>query len=231
MTIWELIKARREKSLQEKLTARQMANPLDRGLPFGLHLDGKLEIAILLPEPINPLFAQGAHIIEGFSEVTLMGYKCFRVLLRPEQGETGSYFLISQKDDETLVRWFINVDEVFPSSDEEWDFWLSDEDGSIGIQQFQSKDGELFDRLWGAREESMVEPVCFEERLVLNRFDDSETKSIEHRSMLYGREVRDDICPCDEYVLLSACKEDDGSYVSIDVGVDLDINANIKVIY
>ena len=47
MTIWELLKAKREKLRQEKLTALQMANPLDRNLPFGLHLDGKIDIAAL----------------------------------------------------------------------------------------------------------------------------------------------------------------------------------------
>ena len=231
MTIWELIKAKREKSRQEKLTALQMANPLDRNLPFGLHLDGKIEITTLLPEVMDPLFTQGAHLVAGFSEVTIMGQQCFRVLILPEHGDTGSYLLICPMDQETLVRWFVNIDEVFPSSNEEWDFWLSDQDGSIGIQQFQSKDGELFDRLWGAPEESLVEPVCFDERLVLSRFDDSETKLIEHRSMLYGRAVADDVWPCDQYVLLSACTEPDGSYVSIDVGVDLDFHTNIKVIY
>ena len=231
MTIWEIIKAKRERLRQEKLTALQMANPLDRNLPFGLHLDGKIEISSLLPDVMNPLFTQGAHLVEGFSEVTIMGQECFRVLILPEVGGTGSYLLICQMDQETLVRWFVNIDEVFPSSNEEWDFWLSDEDGSIGIQQFQSKEGVLFDRLWGAPEDSIVEPVCFDERLVLNRFDDSETKMIEHRSMLYGRAVEDDICPCNQYMLLSACTERGGSYVSIDVGVDLDLNTNIKVIY
>ncbi|KAB2642179.1 MAG: DUF2491 family protein [Verrucomicrobia bacterium] len=231
MTIWELIKAKREKSRQEKFTALQMANPLDRDLPFGLHLDGKIEIATLLPEVMKPLLAQGAHVVAGFSEVTIMGQQCFRVLIIPEQGDTGSYLLICPMEEETLVRWFVNIDEVFPSSSEEWDFWLSDEDGSIGIQQFQSKDGELFDRLWGAPEECFVEPVCFDERLVLNRFDDAETKSIEHRTMLYGRAVADEVWPCDQYVLLSACTERDGSYVSIDAGVDLDFHVNVKVIY
>jgi len=231
VTIWEFIKAKRAKAQREKSSALQLANPLDRGLPFGLHLDGKIEITTLLPEVMTPLFVQGAHMIEGFSEVTLMGYQCFRVLVHSEQEDAGSYLLICQKDHETLVRWFVNIDEVFPSSSEEWDFWLNDEDGSIGIRQFQMKDGTLFDRLWGAREESIVEPVCFEERLVLNRFDDSATIFMEHRSMLYGREVEDDVWPCNEYVLLSACTERDGSHVSIDVGVDLDFNANIKVIY
>ncbi len=231
MTIWELIKAKREKARQQQATALQMANPLDRGLPFGLHLDGKIEITTLLPEAIKPMFVQGAQLIEGFSEVELMGYQCFRVLMRPEQGATGSYLQICQKDRETLVRWFVNVDEVFPASDGDWDFWLSEEDGSIGFQQFQSKDGALFDRLWGDQEATMVEPVRFEERLVLNRFDDSETKVIENLAMLYGRAVEDDVCPCDAYALLSACKERDGSHVSIDIGVDLDFNANVKVIY
>ena len=231
MTIWELIKAKRERLRQEKLTALQMANPLDRNLPFGLHIDGKIDITTLLPEGMDPLFTQGAHIVEGFSEVTIMGQQCFRVLIFPEDGGSGSYLLICQMEQETFVRWFVNIDEVFPSSNEDWDFWLSDQDGSIGIQQFQSKDGVLFERLWGAPEESIIEPVCFDERLVLNRFDDSETKLVEHRSMLYGRAVADDVWPCDEYVLLSACSECDGSYISIDVGVDLDFITNIKVIY
>lgn len=231
MTIWELIKAKREKVRQQKATALQMASPLDHCLPFGLHLDGKIEITTLLPEAMNHLFIQGAHLIEGFSKMTLMGYQCFRVLIRPEHGERGSYLLICQKDHETLVRWFINIDEVFPASDEEWDFWLSEEDGSIGIQQFQSKDGALFDRLWGDKESSIVEPVRFKERLVLNRFDDSETKAMTNLSMLYGRTVGDDLCSCDEYALLSACKEREGSHVSIDIGVDLNFNANVKVRY
>ena len=231
MTIWELLKAKREKLRQEKLTALQMANPLDRNLPFGLHLDGKIDIAALLPDALNPLFTQGPQVIAGFSEVTIMDQQCFRVLLLPELGDTGSYLLICPMEQETLVRWFVNIDAVYPSSNEEWDFWLSDQDGSIGIQQFQSKDNELFDRLWGAPEDPIVEPVCFDERLVLNRFDEAETKFIGHRSMLYGRELADDVCSCDQYILLSACTEPDGSYVSIDVGVDLDFHANIKVIY
>lgn len=77
----------------------------------------------------------------------------------------------------------------------------------------------------------MFDPVAFTERLVLDRYDAAATQVIEQRSMLYGRKVEDDVCPCDEFVLLSAYRERDASYVSIDVGVDLDFNVNVKVIY
>lgn len=232
MTIWQLIKANRDKKREQKVVAAQMANPLDGNLPFGIHVDGKIEINALLPEQgMSARFIQGAHIVEGFSEFMLMGYCCFRVLIRPEEGGGDSYLLILKKGSEILVRWFVGLDDVYPSSKDEWNFWLSKKDGSIGLQQFQLKEGTLFNRLWGSSEEMFVEPIRFQEKVILDRYDSSDCKVVEQCSMLYGRKVEDEICPCEEYVFLSACTERDGSYVSIDVGVDLVINANIKVIY
>ena len=231
-TIWDLAQASLKKRRQVREEAAKRENPLDRELPLSLHLDGKIEItAALLPESLHTKFPQGAHIVDDFSKTRILGQDTFRVLLIPEEGETPSYLRIVRNGAVAAVRWFAKLDEVFPGSSEEWQFWLDDKEGSIGLQLFQSKNGTLFNRLLEPENPARIQPIKYSERVYLDRYDENETRVIKHSSMLYGRKVEDDICPCDEYLFLSAVEERDGSYVTIDVGVDLDVTTNLKVVY
>ena len=45
-------------------------------------------------------------------------------------------------------RYFSQIDEVTPASQEEWGFWLDPAQGLIGWPQFQTKDGKTYGRVW-----------------------------------------------------------------------------------
>lgn len=236
MTLWELTKRQFEKRRQKQQEVEQRVNPLDRNLPFGLHLDGKIKIDPLLPEGLSAQFPVGEHIVDDFSETKVLGQTWFRVILLAEKDNSPSYLWIfydKANPAQSCVRWFVQLDEIFPASKEEWDFWLSDVDGYIGVQQFQTKgeEAKLFDRIWGQSSDVRIEPIHFREEIILDRYDRSKTHFMEHRSMLYGREVKDVVCESNEYINLSACTEGDESHISIDVGVDLVVGSDITVIY
>ena len=45
-------------------------------------------------------------------------------------------------------RYFSLLDEIVPSSSEEWAFWLDEAEGVIGWPEFQAKDGKVYTRIW-----------------------------------------------------------------------------------
>lgn len=136
------------------------------------------------------------------------------------------------------VKLFMSYDEVFPQDGEAWDFWLSDEDGYIGMNIFETKNAKRYFRVWensdalrvleqdaSGNQINRIPPVSFLEDLRLDPYGKN-SETVKYDSMLYGRNVDDNI---DEYLLVSAAQERDGASVQIMVGIPLE-PASIKVI-
>ena len=103
---------------------------------------------------------------------------------------------------------FMPYDEVYP---EDWDFWLSEKDGYIGLDIFQTKDQTQYFRVWEnddakrvveqdqkGNQITRIPPVQLTEKLYLDPYGE-ETEMVKYElTMLYGRHVNDkvDEIPC-----------------------------------
>ncbi len=133
---------------------------------------------------------------------------------------------------------FMSYDEVFPQDSESWDFWLSDSDGYIGLNIFETKNSKRYFRVWenpdairvleqdaSGNQINRIPPVSFLEDLRLDPYGKS-SETVKYDSMLYGRNVNENV---DEYLLVSAAQDREGASVQIMVGIPLE-PASVKVI-
>jgi hypothetical protein len=174
-TIAELVRrnfaARKKRAVDET----RRANPLDRELPFMLHIDGKIRIDPLLGDALKKKFPQGPHLVQAFSSGFFLGKRFFRVFLCSEDKGAQSYLWIIQDGQDFSVRWFVEFDKVYPGSEDEWGFWISKIDGSIGLDVFETKPeagqetGVAYNRMWqpGKR---YVFPVPYSEIVYPDRY-------------------------------------------------------------
>ncbi len=136
------------------------------------------------------------------------------------------------------VKLFMSYDEVFPQDSESWNFWLSDEDGYIGLNIFDTKNGKRYFRVWensdattiveqdnAGNQINRIPPVSFLENLLFDPYGQN-SETVKYDSMLYGRNIDENV---DEYLLVSAAQERDGASVQLMVGIPLE-PASIKVI-
>jgi hypothetical protein len=114
-------------------------------------------------------------------------------------------------------RYFRPFDEVHPASEDEWAFWLDQNDGYIGYPSFDAK-GTLYQRVWSPGD-TRIAPLWFEEQV--DQADGSHT-SVEHTAMLYARLVEAPGGPTWEYLLVSAVQAADGNaWIDLMLGFDL----------
>jgi hypothetical protein len=233
-TLWEILKSSHAEKEKRKAEAEKLKHPLDTDVPFDLHIDGKItltpmvfkfaESEIHLCNPTNPL------IIDAVGRGQILGKKFFRVYLHDEKDPNDhSWLWIIQTSDGYNVRWFANLEEVFPASPAEWQFWTEDADGQIGRPDFLLKDGKLFTRAWDPSKER-ISPVNFGEAISLDRYDGTKNHALTHACMLYGRTVGGEENPFNEYTLITSVDGEEGSFIQIDVGVDVN-PVDIQVVY
>jgi hypothetical protein len=85
----------------------------------------------------------------------------------------------------TEIKLFTVHDTVFPSSDDDWLFWLGnkEEGGYIGDFEIHLKNGSIYYRSWNENTTSNIPPVDFHE----NRTSETSNSYYEYRSMEYAR--------------------------------------------
>jgi hypothetical protein len=114
-------------------------------------------------------------------------------------------------------RWFYQLDEVNPSSPEEWSFWINDVDGIIGWPQFQTMDNKLYDRLWGTSL-IRIQPRQISECLQFSTGTAQRTHSV----MLYGAPTGLAApAPQIEYVMVGMTNAGDEAWVDVHAGIDI----------
>jgi hypothetical protein len=116
-------------------------------------------------------------------------------------------------------RYFSLLDEVVPSNQEEWAFWLDAAEGTIGWPEFQTKNGKIYTRLWtpgGTR----VAPRVLTETLT----NATGTISRQRQAMLYAAPTGVVApAPPTEYILVAAAEQRDQAWVEIHAGIDVNI--------
>ncbi len=114
-------------------------------------------------------------------------------------------------------RYFTPIDSVTPADPGEWGFWLDGREGMIGWPEFQTKDGQLYTRVWspgGGR----IEPFLLSESLETLRG----TETVVSNAMLYGRPTGAAApAPEREYLLVAAVERNGRASVEIAAGIDV----------
>lgn len=114
-------------------------------------------------------------------------------------------------------RYFQVIDEVTPADAEEWGFWLDESEGMIGWSEFQTKDGQLYPRLWSPGL-TRIEPFEMNEQLATV----AGTRTVKSHAMLYARSLgTQPPAPQTEYILVSAIERDGEAWVQVAAGIDI----------
>jgi hypothetical protein len=114
-------------------------------------------------------------------------------------------------------RYFNKIDEVTPSSRDEWGFWLDPLQGMIGWPQFQTKDGKTYGRVW-APGDGRIQPYQQTETIQ----DLQGTSQRKLLSMLYGaRTGAGPPAPDTEYILVVAVDDNGKAWIEVHAGIDI----------
>jgi len=216
------------------------AKRIDEDLPLGLRFNGMVEVDevdFILGQPdLKVVRPSNAEVILSYGRF-LMGastvHRCYfssadtPYMLQIVTG--GSSGALEE------CKLFMAHDEIYP---QDWDFWLSEREGYIGLSIFQIQDGTLYWRVWenegaqaivqqDSQDESVthIPPVQFIETMYFDAYGDR-SETLKHDAMLYGRHVNENV---DEYLLISAVNEKDGASVQIWLGLELSPTA-LKII-
>lgn len=217
------------------------AEPVDRGLPLGLHIDSVLEldetVFLLLegvskfpsPQPEQKVVAWGKTSFDD--EWTIHTF----YLQSTTDVEDESLLRIVLDSAGTIVecRLFRTVDRVFPETSGEWGFWIHPETGVIGQDPFQAKDETLYERVWENGQREHIPPYEFKEVIFGDRYE-GPVATFEIESMLYGRdlnETKDAEDELPEFILIQSETDvsNNEASVHIMIGVDISPMTSIKV--
>ena len=208
---------------------------IDTSLPLQIHLGGSLvldqtpflihgEAITQAPPPAECLVFAYGHMDLGESTA----HRFYLESCEDPQVKRVLQVVIGERDEVEECRLFASLDEVYPESAEDWDFWIGEEDGYIGLPTFEDKEGRTYDRAWGDDEGRMA-PAEFTETLYLDRFGEKQA-TVSHASMLYGRWI-DEASDMAEYVLISREEHTDSSaMIQLSTGIDV-IPESITVNY
>lgn len=162
----------------------------------------------------------GASIlVDAVGTLTDRGGTYHRLYLEDE----GAFFqiVLDAQGYPTECRYFRSFDEVQPADREEWAFWLGETDGMIGWPDFETKDGQRYQRAWNPGERHVAPRLLKESRESL-----SGTVTVEHRCMLYARPTGAAApAPATEYLLISAVRGEGEAYVALCAGIDINPSA------
>ncbi len=231
--IFSAIARKKAGGLKEVFTGNKKQKSVDHDLPLGLHIGGKIELDetgfLLHGDALKFGFPGKTQLIRAYGHIKLNGPVAHRFYLESESDEQSMLELVvGPEGNLEETRLFSSLDTIYPADNDEWDFWLSSVDGSIGLSQFETRDGTLYDRAWSDSDAPYVPPVEFAENVFLDSHGQDQAQ-VQHAAMLYGRWVSeaDDFA---EYTLLSAEEHQDGACVHILVGIDFN-PMGITVVY
>ncbi|MBW1940311.1 MAG: DUF2491 family protein [Deltaproteobacteria bacterium] len=233
--IFKAVAAKKAGGVKDLFKRKKTPQPVDRDLPLGLHINGKILLDqtpfLLWEDKMTIVFPGKEQQVAAYGKATIGDSYLHRFYLVSDDGRNQESMLqitCDIKNDIQECRLFRSMDEVVPESQEDWDFWLSEEDGSIGWQAFESKEGVLYDRAWDDSGDDHVLAIGFEET-VHGDSAGEDTLKISHEAMLYGRWINEDDETA-EYILLSAEDHGDEAFVHIMAGIDIN-PASIKTVY
>jgi len=226
------VAGKKVENVRETLTQGKK-KPIDTSLPLQIHLGSCLILDqtpfLIHGKAITQTRPGSESLVFAYGRIDLGESVVHRFYL--ESGtdpDDKSVLQVVVGDEIEECRLFASLDEVYPESAEEWNFWIGEEDGYIGLPAFEDKQGRLYDRVWGDGE-GRIAPSEFTETLYLDRFGEKRA-TVAHASMLYGRWI-DEESEMAEYILASREEHTDGSaLIQLSSGIDV-IPESITVKY
>lgn len=230
---WSLFKRIGKKKIDQRKESskRSGLERIDKDLPLGLRINGIVDFSqvdfILGGADLKVTYPGTGNVISSYGYFSMGRSDVKRFYF---DSSNGVYMLQVVTDRNNAVeecKLFLPYDEVFP---EDWGFWLADEDGYIGLDSFQLKDGTQYYRVW-ENEDAMriveeddqgnrltrIPPAEFLETIYLDSYGE-QTETVKYSSMLYGRSVTEEV---NEFLLVSAVEEQEGASIQIMVGIEL----------
>ena len=214
---------------------------IDLKLPMDLRFGSRVQLSeapFILAGNETPLEYPGEEsLIGGFSESTMAGLRTFRLYLKDRDNESQESMLMVLMADEgdaveevylfreytELPLYYAGMNEVPSDGDEvnAVDFWLDKSEGIIGMPVFHTPDEFTYERLWEPERDVKIPALNFTETVHLDPYGD-QPMEIEHLgTMLYARTFKGIADECDEYLMPTVEKDDEGFRVRIWVGMSL----------
>ena len=140
-------------------------------------------------------------------------------LTRLHLGDSGAFLqlAVSVAGQVEECRFFTLLDREMPPDEATWDVWLNPAQGLVGWPQFQTLDGQLYDRVWSPGL-ARIEPIAFD--TTVTTVDGK--LSLDTRAMLYARPTGlADPAPQTEYLMVGVVEDRDQAWVDLHVGIDL----------
>jgi len=209
---------------KKKLTSEPTKDPserIDNGLPFNLKIGSVITIdsvPFILNDGLTIQNPGATQLVKAYGSLKILGFPAHRFYLEDETGKEESVLEIIETDDELEIVLYRDFEIITPESADDWDHWLSEEDGYIGYPVFRLRgadENDLYDNYWGS-DSHQSEPVCATETIFEDMFGENQC-TIQHTMMLYSKEVGD----IHEFALLSAEEdtEKETSLVRVSLGI------------
>jgi hypothetical protein len=181
---------------------------------------------VLEPDPTPFVLAAGATKVEdptGGDKLVVSAVSALRSgsvsLTRLHLGDSGAFLQLAVAPSGQVeeCRFFTLLDRETPPDEDTWDVWLNPDQGLIGWPQFQTLDGQLYDRVWSPGL-SRIEPLSFEATVT----NVNGTFQLDTRAMLYARSTGlADPAPQSEYLMAGVVENQDQAWVDLHAGIDL----------
>ena len=211
------------------LWRRRLAQPTAAAVTSGLAGSAATRFRVGMTLPVDPspfLLAAGSTKVQppdgnGVVSVEVVGLlrdgaqQLHRLYLPGAKAFFQLHLGADGRPDE--CRYFSRLDEVTPADRQEWGLWLDPAEGMIGWPSFQTKDGEMYGRVW-APSDNRVQPRQMEE--TLQYVDHVEQRQLQ--AMLYGGPTGGTPpAPETEYIFVAAIEATGQAWVAIDAGIDI----------
>lgn len=144
---------------------------VDLDFPMGIRLPSRLLIDFtniyLIEKDVgwtdnmigNSASVKSGHVLE------YDGKKDYIFTIEDDLGKDAILFCEASDAIPTL---FVQTDEIFPDSPDEWESWLSMKNGIMTGKQLESPDGDVYTRCWGTAERQ--EPLRYTEKVYEDRY-------------------------------------------------------------
>jgi hypothetical protein len=230
MGMWQLFKDAASKKLT--WTVHPDKKRIDLTAPLGIRVGGMVSINcpdfILADGKLKIRGPQEDLYVTSYGQFRLGDYKGHRFYM----GAGDKLFMLqvieNEKGQIDECKLFSLFDEIMPP---DWDFWLNDNDGSIGLSEFDIKDGTKYFRAWENESEQKavcdqvgqitslnhIPPVEIRESIYMDPYGD-QVESVGHMTMLYGRNIVEGI---DEFMFVGVAEDKTGASVQITIGIPL----------
>ena len=181
---------------------------------------------VMEPDPTPFILAAGATKVEdptGGDNLVVSAVSLLQAgqvsLTRLHLGESGAFLQLAVSASGTVeeCRFFTLLDRESPPDEATWDVWLNEDQGLVGWPQFQTLDGQLYDRVWSPGT-GRIEPILFDASITTV----TEKLSMSTRAMLYARPTGlADPAPQTEYLMAGVVEDRDQAWVDLHAGIDL----------